>query len=72
MGYTYYLRRQWRHIPVKRQSREITNQGPYLSVSYTGSRRLVFFASVALANLNDSITQSSTYVTGYLKMYYTI
>lgn len=72
VGYTYYLRQQWRHIPSKRRSREITNQGPYLSVSYIGSRRLVFFASVALANLNDSVTQNSTYITGYLKMYYTI
>ncbi len=72
IGYTYYLRMQWRHIPVKRRSREITNQGPYLSISYIGSRRLVFYASIALANLNDSITQNSTYITGYLKMYYTI
>ena len=72
LGYTYYVRRQWRHIPIKRRSRAITNQGPYLSISYIGSRRLVFFASVALANLNDSIAQNSTYITGYLKMYYTI
>ncbi|HGY56298.1 MAG TPA: hypothetical protein ENK44_11375 [Caldithrix abyssi] len=72
LGYTYYLRREWRHIPIKKQSREITNQGPYISLTYAGSRRLIFFTSIALAHLNDSISSSSTYVTGYLKMYYTI
>lgn len=71
-GYTYYLRNEWRHIPVKKSSREFINQGPFLSIMYVGSRRLFLIANIAYSRLSDSRTITSTFFTGYLRMNFQI
>lgn len=71
-GYTIYKRREWRHAPVKRKSRDITNQGPYLCASYHHSKRLIFSAYAAISKLKDSSNKPTTYTSGYLRLYYNI
>lgn len=72
VGYTVYNRREWRHIPLKKLSREITNQGPYLTLSYRRSQRLTFSAYAALSTLTDSKAGRAHYATGYLRLYYNL
>jgi len=72
LGYNMYRRQEWRHVPVKRRTRDITNKGPYISVLYHRSKRLIFSASAALSYLNDSAGRSTSYSTGYLRMRYAL
>ncbi len=71
-GYNIYKRREWRHVPRKRLARDIVNQGPYFSVKYLDTRRLILSASVSLSNLKDSAGQTTTYSTGYIRLQYRI
>ncbi len=71
-GYTIYKRREWRHVPVKKRSRDIINEGPYFTISYRQSKRLIFSTHITFSNLRDSRTQSQKYITGYLRMHYNI
>ena len=70
LGYNLYRRQEWRHIPIKRATRDITNKGPYVSVLYHSSKQLIFSASAALSYLNDSAGRTTTYSTGYLRLRY--
>jgi len=70
LGYTFYSRIEWRHIPEKSRNRTIDNDGPYLSARYNLSRRLVFFMYASISHLDDSSVGSSSYSTGSLNLNY--
>ena len=70
LGYSYYRRNEWRHIPVKKRSRRLVNQGPFITLVYRQSQQLQFSANVALSYLDDDAYRSSTYTTGNLRLYY--
>lgn|GEM_PF-1711880 len=71
-GYSMYTRREWRHIPIKKLSREISNTGPYINLRYRTTAKLLFAATATLSKLSDSNTRTSTYVTSNLQLYYTL
>lgn len=71
-GYTIYTRKEWRHIPIKKVSREISNTGPYINLRYKTTAKLLFAATATLSKLSDSNTRTSTYVTSNLQLYYTL
>ncbi len=70
IGYTYYRRKEWRHVPVKTLNRALTNQGPYLELSYTILPKIIFTASTSFLNLADSRQPAVRYITGKLKLTY--
>ena len=72
IGYTIYQRREWRHIPVKSRARDITNEGPYLSIAYKTSKKLTFASYAAFTKSRDSNTRSTRYMTGYLRLFYNL
>lgn len=70
-GMTFYRRRDWRYLPVKRLNRLVTNQGPYLTLSYNSPQRLLFSAYIAYAQLDDSLNGKSNYFSGHIRLQYT-
>ncbi|MBD3224907.1 MAG: hypothetical protein GF313_09265 [Caldithrix sp.] len=72
LGYTRYMRKEWRHLPQKQKYREVINHGPYLNISYDAPGRMVFSAHSSLNLLEDSRGPSSRYGTGYLRLYYNL
>ena len=72
LGYSYYKRSEWRHIPVKRKNRDLINKGPFLSVNYQVANRLNLSAFAALNFVDDSRSKQSSFNTGYLKMIYNL
>jgi hypothetical protein len=70
VGYTYYQRREWRHLPVKKLNRTLTNQGPYVEISYNLLPDILFSANTSFLHLDDSRQPARHYVTGKLKLTY--
>lgn len=72
-GYNFYRRREWRYLPVKRLNRTVSNQGPYLSVSYNHPQRLVFSGYLAYAYLDDSMLSTrSNYYLGHIRLHFAL
>ena len=67
---TFYRRRDWRYLPLKRLNRLVTNQGPYLTLSYNSPQRLLFSAYIAYALLDDSLNGKSNYFSGHIRLQY--
>ena len=70
IGYTYYDRIEWRHIPKKTKNRVITNKGPYVSINYNITNKINFGAYASLSYLDDSTIGDSKYSTGKLRLNY--
>jgi hypothetical protein len=70
VGYSNFMRREWRHIPNKRMSRKIINEGPFVNLSYDKSSNLKLICNITLNTLDDSNTKITKFSTGYLKLYY--
>jgi len=70
LGYSNYLRRDWRHIPTKRMARKIINEGPFVNIAYDSSANLKLICNVTLNSRDDSNMRKSRSSTGYLKLYY--
>ncbi len=70
IGYTYYRRKEWRHVPVKKLNRTLTNQGPYLELSYNILPKILFSANTSFLTLADSRQPRRHYITGKLKLSY--
>ncbi len=70
VGYTYYRRREWRHIPQKSLNRTLTNKGPYIEMSYTILPRINFLASLSYLWVTDSRLPNTHYVSGKLRLNY--
>ncbi len=70
VGYTYYRRREWRHVPAKSLNRTLVNSGPYLELSYSILPRINFFASVSYLQVEDSRLPNTHYFSGKLRLNY--
>lgn len=70
VGYSYFVRRDWRHIPDKKLSREITNSGPFINIIYANIPDLRLSTYLALSVLDDSRLKKTSDSKGYLKLYY--
>ncbi len=70
IGYTFYRRKEWRHVPVKKLSRKLTNQGPYLELAYTILPKILFSANASFLSLVDSRQAKRAYISGKLKLRY--
>ncbi len=70
LGYTFYRRKEWRHVPRKKLNREVTNQGPYLELAYTVLPRIIFTANTSFLTLVDSRQPKRHYISGKLKLNY--
>jgi len=71
-GYTYYRRREWRWLPKKDLTRNISNSGPFLKILYNNPQRLYFSAYIAYLYLKDSAAVDSKYFTGHIRMNYSL
>ena len=69
-GFTFYSRKEWRYIPIKKRSRTITNRGPFFNISYKASQKIIFSANVSLSYLKDSSYHDYRYTTGYIRLHY--
>jgi len=72
IGYSFFSRLEWRHVPKKVKNREITNQGPFTSFHYTIGDRININAFAAINFVDDSRNKKSHYSTGYLKLFYSL
>jgi len=72
MGYSYYKRSEWRHIPIKRRYRDLVNKGPYISMNYYVHNRLNLSAFAGVNFVDDSRNRQSSFNTGYLKLVYNL
>jgi len=70
LGYTYYERTDWRHLPRKKRNRKIINEGPYAGIGYNITSRLNFAAYASLSYLDDSAIGAMNYSTGTLRLNY--
>ncbi len=70
VGYTFYRRKEWRHVPLKKLNRVVTNQGPYLELAYTVLPKIIFSANTSLLTLIDSRQAKRRYISGKLKLNY--
>ncbi len=70
IGYTYYRRKEWRHVPAKKLNRTLTNQGPYLEMAYNILPTIIFSANASFLSLVDTRQPKRQYVSGKLKLTY--
>ncbi|APF19618.1 hypothetical protein Cabys_2870 [Caldithrix abyssi DSM 13497] len=70
VGFTYYRRRQWRHVPIKTLNRTLINKGPYVELSYTLMPRINFLASLSYQQVDDSRLPNTRYLSGKLRLNY--
>ena len=70
LGYTYYDRTEWRHLPKKERNRLITNKGPYISANYNITNKINFAAYASLSYLDDSAIGATEYSSGKLQLNY--
>jgi hypothetical protein len=71
-GYLFYKRLEWRHIPDKRRYREITNQGPFMNLSYIVSNRLNLSAYTSVSYIDDSRNTNRTYNNSHIRLTYVL
>jgi hypothetical protein len=69
-GYSTFVRRNWRHLPVKRLSRRISNNGPFINIAYRTTPNLLLSAYVAFSTFDDSNLKKTRDSKGHLKLYY--
>ncbi|MEJ2053736.1 MAG: hypothetical protein P8X42_07425 [Calditrichaceae bacterium] len=70
IGYTFYKRIEWRHIPEKMKNRTINNTGPFISARYGISKKIIFSIYASYSKLDDSAVHPTNYSTGSLKLNY--
>ncbi len=70
VGFTYYRRREWRHVPAKTLNRTLVNQGPYVEISYAVLPRVMFRAMASYTRQFDNRSANSSYASGKLKLAY--
>lgn len=70
IGYLFFSRLEWRHIPKKFKNRTITNQGPFANFYYRIGDRINISAYAAINYVDDSRNKRSQYSTGHLKLFY--
>ncbi|KAA3617341.1 MAG: hypothetical protein D8M58_02845 [Calditrichaeota bacterium] len=72
VGYLFFSRLEWRHVPKKSKNRTITNQGPFGSIYYNVNNRISLNAYAAINFVDDSRNIKSRYSTGFLKLFYSL
>lgn len=72
LGYSFFNRTEWRHIPKKTKNREITNRGPFFNIIYSVVNRISLSAYAAINYIDDSKSRKDQYNTGYLKLIYNL
>jgi hypothetical protein len=70
IGYSFYSRVQWRHIPFKFQEREINNFGPYIHLYWSAKQGAFFSGRLSYQTLDDSIRKPTYYYSGSLRLNY--
>lgn len=70
LGYSYFERKEWRHIPKKEKVRTIINKGPFLNFAYSVAQRINLTGFVSHNKYKDSGLSSSSFINSYLKLIY--
>ena len=70
IGYNYFIRNEWQHIPKKRKVREFVSNGPFINFGYEVERRVSISASLSINYYDDSSVSKASFINSHIKLYY--
>ncbi len=72
IGYAHFKRSEWRFVPIRRKTRELSNNGPFIRIVYNAPGRLTLNGSANLNTLIDSRTTRQLFTTGSIYLNYSL
>ncbi len=70
IGYNYFIREEWQHIPKKLKVRKLVNNGPFINFGYEVERRISISASLSVNYFDDSSVSKASFINSHLKLFY--
>lgn len=70
VGYAYFKRKEWRHLPEKQKIREVVYNGPFFNFDYEVDHKISISLSLSINYFDDNTVGQSSYIDSYLKLLY--